>query len=247
MACRMLVATGQLPLRELLDGFRLMALNQNEEHEYRHHPDHLQGDGWGVVTRRDGHLEYYRSVMPCWQDPRFTDLYQADPDFIMLHARKASPGIAVRYEFTHPFYEDGWYFCHNGTVHDFAAGERSDAQQLFALLLQNMRQCSDAAEAVSRTVSSLEDYSALNFMLFRDGRVYVLNKCGKRGEETPNYFTIKYLQVDDYAVVSSERLPNCGREWQEMENRTLLTMNLRDRSVKVCPVWAEGTAGLSAD
>ena len=231
----------------LLDDFRLMALNQNEGHEYHDHPDHLQGDGWGVVTGRAGRLECYKSVMPCWQDPRFTDLYQVHPDFIMLHARKASPGIAVKYEFTHPFYEDGWYFCHNGTVHDFEAGERSDAQQLFTLLLQNLRLCSNAPDAIARTVRSLQDYSALNFMLFKGDHVCVLNMHGKRGEKTPKYFTIKHLQTADYTVISSERLRNCGREWQEMENRTLLTMNLRDRSVKVCPVWAEGTAGLSAD
>jgi predicted glutamine amidotransferase len=236
MACRMLVAAGKLPLARLLDDFRLMALNQNEEHEYRHHPDHANGDGWGVVTGRWGRLEWYRSVMACWQDPRFTDLHRANADFMLLHARRASPGMAIRYEFTHPFHRDGWYFSHNGTIYDFQAGEMSDAQQLFALILENLRRCGDVAEATRAAAGFLQDYSALNFMLFKDNRVYVLCMYGRRGEHTPNYFTIKYLQREDYVVVSSERLPGCGGEWREMGNGTLLRLTLSDRRIDVCQV-----------
>jgi len=236
MACRMLVAIGKLPLGRLLGDFKLVAQNQNERHEHRDDPDHIQGDGWGMVTGKAGGFECYKNVMPCWTDPRFIDLHKADLDFIMLHARKASPGMAVKYEFTHPFEEDGWRFCHNGTIHDFEVKERSDAQQLFALILENARQCPNTTEAIRRTVKSLKDYSALNFMLFKDDRVYVLNMYGGRGEKTPNYFTIKYLQADDYTVISSERLPSCGTEWQEMRNATLLTLAIPDRQIEICKI-----------
>lgn len=236
MACRMLVAAGRLPLGRLLDDFQLMALNRNEEHEYRHHPDHTQGDGWGVVTGKAGRFECNKNVMPCWHDPRFIDLYQADLDFVMLHARKASPGMAVKYGFTHPFQENGWYFCHNGTIHDFVVEDRSDAQQLFALVLENVRQYVNITEAIRRTVTSLKDYSALNFMLCKDDRVYVLSMYGRRGDQTPNYFTIKYLQAEDYVIVSSERLLNCGGEWRAMQNGTLLTLTLPDRRIEICGI-----------
>lgn len=236
MGCRMLMAIGNLPVVNLLDAFRLMARNHNERHEHWGDREYIHGDGWGMVTGRTGRFDCYKNVMPCWQDPRFTDLCKADLDFIVLHARKASPGIPVQYEFTHPFEEDGWHFCHNGTVHDFKVNERSDAQQLFALLLENMTRYPSRTEAIRRTVGALKDYSALNFMLFRDDLVYVLNMYGGMGEKTPNYYTMKYSQASDYMVVSSERLPGCGREWKEMQNGTLLTLTMPDRNIEICRV-----------
>ena len=233
MACRMLIAAGRLPLRDLLEDFKLMALNQNERHEHSDRPDHTNGDGWGVVTGRAGRLECYKSIMPCWQDPRFRDLYQADLDFVMLHARKASPGMAVSYAFTHPFLKDGWYFCHNGTIHDFLVNESSDAQQLFALVLDKAGQSADMREAIGATVRSLREYSALNFILFNGDLIYVLNMYGKQGEKTPDYFTMKYLQASDYTIIASERLPSCGQEWQEAQNATLLMLTTSRRKIEV--------------
>ena len=236
MACRMLVGIGTLPVARLLDDFKLMAQNKNERHEHWGRPDHIQGDGWGIVTGRSGELKSYKNAVACWRDPRFAAFYGIDLDFIMLHARKASPGIAVKYEFTHPFEEDGWYFCHNGTIHDFKSQEQSDAQQLFTLILDNTKQCQNVTEAIGATVRSLKDYSALNFMLFKGDHIYILNVYGKRGEETPNYFTMKYSQANDYTVVSSERLPNSAGEWKEMENGTLLMLTIPDGKIEICDV-----------
>ena len=233
MACRMLVGIGKLPLAGLLDDFKLMAQNTNERHEHSDDPGHIQGDGWGIVTGRSGEFECYKNAVPCWRDPKFADLYRLDLDFIMLHARKASPGMAVKYEFTHPFQEDGWYFCHNGTIHDFNVERRSDAQQLFTLVLENMKQCQDVAEAIRTTARSLKEYSALNFILFKTDRLYVLNMRGKRGEQTPHYFAMKYVQADDYVVISSERLQSCGREWKQMQNATLLTLTMPDGRMEI--------------
>ena len=233
MACRMLVGAGRLPLARLLDGFSLMAQNMNEEHEYSDRPDHVHGDGWGVVYGKSGALTCYRREVACWEDPAFTDLYEVEPDFIMLHARRASPGIAVRHEFTHPFEQDGRHFCHNGMVHDFEIRERSDSQQLFALILEKADQLHDLSDAIAATARSLKEYSALNFILLGNGRVYILNMCGKRGEKTPRYYTMKYLQADDYTVVSSEALPDLDAGWQEMKNGTLLTLTLPNRALEI--------------
>jgi len=233
MACRMLVAIGDFPLTAILDGFLSMARNKNEEHEYRDRPDHVHGDGWGVVTGRSGTVTCYRSTSACWADPAFARLYGVEVDLIMLHARRASPGIAVRYEFTHPFEQDGSYFCHNGRVYDFGTEERSDSQQLFALILENLSRSRDVAEATRRTVGSLKDYSAVNFILSRDDQVYVLNQHGTRGKRTPNYYTMRYLQTSDYAIVSSEKLPGLDRGWQAMKNGTLATLSMPDRSLEL--------------
>ena len=236
MACRMLIGTGKLPLASLLDNFTLMAQNNNERHEHWGDPDYLQRDGWGVVTGKAERYEYYKNPVPCWKDPKFLDLYRLDLDFIMLHARKASPGTAVEYEFTHPFQEGGWYFCYNGTVYKLGTQERGDAQQLFSLILQELAQCQNITRAITKTVKSLTDYSALNFMMANGECIYVLNMYGKRGEETPDYFTLRYLQADGYTVVASERLPGCGKEWKKMSNGTLLILTIPDRKIEICRV-----------
>jgi len=233
MACRMLVAIGDLPLTAILDGFLSMARNKNEEHEFSGNSDHVHGDGWGIVTGRSGRVTRYKSTSACWVDPAFAGLYGTEMDLIMLHARRASPGIAVRYEFTHPFAQDGSYFCHNGRVYDFSTEERSDSQQLFALILENLSRSRDVPEAVKMTVRSLKDYSAVNFILSRDDQVYVLNQHGTRGKRTPNYYTMKYLQTSDYAIVSSEKLPGLDHGWQEMKNGTLATLSMPDRSLEL--------------
>lgn len=234
MACRMLVGIADFPRSTVLDGFLSMARNTNEAHEYRGRPDHVHGDGWGVVTRNSDRVTCYRSTSACWEDPAFGSLYGKEMDLMMLHARRASPGIPVKHDFTHPFEEDGRYFCHNGRVYDFATGETSDSQQFLQSILENLSRSGDMLETVRMTVGSIKDYSALNFMLLGSDRVYALNMYGRRGQTTPKYYTMKYLQTGDYTIVSSERLPGLDHGWQELKNGSLLTVALRDRSLDVC-------------
>lgn len=50
MPCRMLVAVGELPMTQLLNDFRLVALNRNEQHELnRTDPAFIHSGGWGIV------------------------------------------------------------------------------------------------------------------------------------------------------------------------------------------------------
>jgi len=238
MACRMLVAIGDFPRAAVLEGFLSMARNRNEEHEYRGRPDKVHGDGWGVVTGGAGRVTCYRSTSACGDDPAFSGLYGTDMDFMMLHARRASPGIAVRHGFTHPFEHDSWYFCHNGMVYDFATGKTSDSQQLFWSILENLSRSGDMIEAVKTTVGALKDYSALNFVLLGSDHAYVLNMYGRRGETTPKYYTMKYLQTEACTIVSSERLPGPDHGWQELENGSLLTLSMPDEAgvLKTAPL-----------
>jgi glutamine amidotransferase len=229
----MLVGIGKLPVAQLLDSFQLMAQNKNEKHEHWDDPNYVHGDGWGVVIKRLGKFECYKKDIACWQDPRFADFYKVKTDFMMLHARKASPGIPISYEFTHPFQENSWYFCHNGTIYDFQTKEKSDAQQLFALILHNMKTCKNAVEAIRTTVKSIREYSALNFILAKDDRVYVLNMYGKYGKESPEYYTMKYLQGEKFTIVSSESLQNFGDDWEKMENCAILKLNIPDRRIQI--------------
>jgi glutamine amidotransferase len=232
----MLVGAGRLPVKKLLDDFKLMAQNKNEKHELnKNNPNFIHGDGWGIVIGKSGKLESYKKSIACWKDPKFNECYNTDADFIMLHARRASQGMPVTYEFTHPFEKDCLYFCHNGTIYDFEGiEEKSDSKQLFKMILNNLKHYSDVIDAIRKTVNNFEIFSALNFILANDNKAYVLDMYGKNkyGREFPKYYTMKYLVKENYAVISSERLPSFDSEWRKIENKTILVLNRHTHHVK---------------
>jgi predicted glutamine amidotransferase len=227
MTCRMLIAVGQFPVRQLLDDFKLMALNRNEAHERnRNNPNYLHDNGWGIVLGKSGNLkELYKKDIPCWKDPRFLKYYDAKPDFVMVHARRASDKNLVNLSFTHPFERDGWYFCHNGTVTDLKSKEKNDSEQFFALLLSSIKKHSIVGEAVKNTVDKIKEYTALNCILANKAFVYILVKY----QENPEYYTMKYLENKNYIIVSSEVLPNFNGEWKKLSNSTLLELDIAHR------------------
>ena len=154
MSCRMLIAVGQFRMSQLLEDFKLMAQNKNEKHEYNeNNPNFIHADGWGIVLERSGRIEHYKKEAACWKDPRFSEYYNAPAGFVVLHARRASPGSTVNYSFTHPFQREDWYFCHNGTIYDFKTTEKSDSEQFFMLLLDTMRKETNVRNAVRRAAN----------------------------------------------------------------------------------------------
>jgi len=225
----MVVAVGEFRVDRLLDGFRLMGTNRNEKHEHnKNDTGFIHGDGWGIVSGKSGKLELYKKEGACWKDPKFHHYYNVDMDFAILHARRASAGTPVEYSFTHPFEKNGWYFCHNGTINDFRSKGRSDSEQFFSTILDNLRQHGDAKEAIKRTVNQIKKYTALNFILSNKNKAYILVKYGK----SPEYYTMKYLQNKKYVIVSSEVLPNFKTEWIKIANDTILELDIIDRQIE---------------
>lgn len=230
MACRMLIAAGAIPVRLLLDDFKLMAMNKNEKHELnRNNPSFTHEDGWGILTGICGNLEHYKKEAACWHDQKFHDYYTRQADLIMLHARKASPCTPINYEFTQPFTKNGWYFCHNGTINDFISEHRSDSEQFFSLILDQLSQHDNVAKAIKKTVSKINNYTALNFILCSKDKAFVLIKYQKY----PKYYTMKYLRNQNYTIVSSEILPNFKGGWKRTSNNTLLELDFRTRNIQL--------------
>jgi len=218
----MLVAVGKFSIAQLLEDFQLMALNRNERHELnRKNSKFVHGDGWGIVTGKSGKLECYKKDVACWKDLKFHSYCNADMDFVVLHARRASSGL-VNYNFTHPFERNGWYFCHNGTICDFKSKERSDSEQFFSLILDNLQRHSDAEEAIKNAVNQVKAYTALNFILANDNKTYILVKHRER----PEYYTMKYLKNENCVIVSSEVLPNFKGDWRKICNNTIFDLDI---------------------
>ena len=135
----MLVALGQIPMKQLLSDFQLMAQNKNEIHELnKNNPDFVHKDGWGIVIGDSGSLELYKKDCPCWEDEKFENYRNASADFVMLHARRASKNTLINLESTQPFKEKELYFCHNGTINDFIPREITDSKIFFSLILESM-------------------------------------------------------------------------------------------------------------
>ncbi len=231
--CRMLIAVGNMPVKELLDGFLQMAQNNNEVHEFSGTPGHMHGDGWGYVRRINGKLEHYREAIPCWADERYHELYTGGFDLLLLHARKASPRLPKSKDFTHPFERDGWYFCHNGTIEDPDFKGGSDSEKLFHKILENISIHGNPAVAIKETVRKIKNYTALNLILTNGRDAYVLNYYSmKEQTKHPKYYTMKYLKADRYIVASSEHLKTIQGEWREIGNRRLLHLDTVSLTVK---------------
>jgi len=162
----MAIAVGEFRVDHLLDGFKLMAANRNKKHELnKKNSSFVHGDGWGIVSGKSGRLELYKKEVACWNDPRFHHYYNVDMDFAILHARRASSGSA-KYSFTHPFEKNGWYFCQNGMINDFRSKGRSDSEQFFSIILDNLQQHGDAKEAIKKTVNQVKKVHCSQFHSF---------------------------------------------------------------------------------
>ena len=213
MTCRMLLSVGQIPMDQLLSDFQLMAQNKNEIHELnKNNPNFLHKDGWGIVLGEAGSLELYKKDCPCWEDPKFKDYRNASPDFVMLHARRASKNTPVNLESTQPFKEGEWFFCHNGTIYDFIPGKRSDSREFLSFLLERLYEAGDKEKAIRAATRRIKRYSGLNFLLSNGNETYVLNKF----LEYPQYYTMKYLNNEGLAIISSEILPSFYGDWEKM-------------------------------
>ena len=237
MGCRMLLACGKFPNSELFDSFKLIALNRNEhKHELNEtNCNFVHGDGWGIVLRKHGKLaEFYKNAIACWKDPRFLEYYNFEADFVVMHARRKSPGSPARLSYVQPFEGRGWYFCHNGTIYDFELKNVSDSEQFFNMLLSKLEKKTDVTKAIEDTLGEIRSYSALNFFLFNEEEAYILRKFGKnkRGKEYPKYYAVQYLMKKNYTIISSEQLQHISGNWKEIDNGALFRVGISSGKIE---------------
>jgi predicted glutamine amidotransferase len=231
MPCRMLVAVGKVPMAQLLADFKLVALNRNEQHELnRDNPDFVHDSGWGIVLGRSGRLsEFYKTTVSCWQDPKYQTYSDVDADFVLLHARRASPGSPVSLSHTHPFERGGSYFCHNGTITDPQFEDHRDSETFFHTILSSLAQFKAPEDAIRHAAGQMKAYTALNLIIAHKGYAYVFVQHRKH----PRYYTMKYAETPHCTIVSSEILPSLDWKWTKLENGSLLRLDAGCRMIIV--------------
>lgn len=224
--CRMIVAPGGVPGELLLPAFRRMAQGRNDLNEVNTEPGAVShGDGWGAVFLEQGKLARLRSLVPCWEDSELAVL--EGKTVLALHARRASRGSTLDIENVHPFEREtdagAFYFGHNGTVRDpltvgrSLAGE-TDSERYFVFLVEALVRAGLEERALIEAVDALQDYTALNAFLLREGCAWII----ARARRPARYYTLHWASTRWGPVVASEPLADVACAWTPIESGAIM-------------------------
>lgn len=227
----MFAVTAQVPVKveEAFKSLQRLA----EEHK----------DGWGVA-RFDGEPWVETSVQPASRCPRFASLGAAETRSLLAHIRLASVGT-VQKENTHPFFERGFAFMHNGTTAHFArsrarleaelspprrAGLKgdTDSERCFALFLTYLEAhpeptLEEVARALVRVVDTVarlcdvpgEGKRSSLNFLVSDGRRFVATRRGR---------TLFSAVADRARFIASEALLS-EQQWTPVPEDGMVTID----------------------
>ena len=138
-------------------------------------------------------------------------------------------------ENTHPFQQDSYIFCHNGTVKEqlpingeFKPQGETDSELLFLYLLSN------SPDGINETViydnyNKIKDYKGMNSFITNGNESYIVNWYSFK----PNYYTYKYLATNDFVVFSSEKLPHFKGDWKKTQNRDVVKLNTETHEYQI--------------
>ncbi len=226
--CRLFAVCATEPVKV----HRAFAALRSQSHEHK--------DGWGVVTF-DADPVHVTAQESAHLSDRFRDLGRSLESKAMLaHIRLASVG-GVTPPNTHPFFEEGWAFQHNGTVRGFATrreqleallpadrrarlkGE-TDSERLFQLFLARRqgdapRQVAAALASVIRDVAAIFDEpgakpSSMNLMVC-NGTLLVATRRGRE---------LHHLRRPTAHLISSEPLWH-DEPWEEVPEETAIAID----------------------
>jgi predicted glutamine amidotransferase len=211
------------------------------------------GDGWGAARSTGTGVQVVRDPDAARTSAAFADWASGTPsDLGMVHLRWATLGLAVRPENTHPFTDGTVAFAHNGSIRPPAAldplvgdGVRAlragdtDSERYFLAVLSRLREGATPAGALAATVTAIAastDFSSLNALLLTPDQLVAVCRPGPEADqhaEGPDYFALRYRAGDDAVVVSSS---GWGRDWHELADGELLTVDRGTLAVTVRPV-----------
>lgn len=251
--CRLLGWASARPtgMGELLDPGQLDELAAIS----RFHPD-----GWGMAVLQEGEtgerLAVVRSTVAASEDPDFaSQLRRLAGRSGVVHLRRATAGFEVDERNTHPFCHDECAFIHNGSIpHPELLdtllrpewSERlqgaTDSERYFLLVLQNLEDGADVAEAFASAVAEIGarcGAASLNAMLLSPGRLVavqtnagaraplaeLLEQVGGDAERLPRGHCDAYYELcctvrDNTLLVSSTGLPD--EHWATLPPESVL-------------------------
>jgi predicted glutamine amidotransferase len=155
----------------------------------------------------------------------------------MVHLRRATLGLPVRMQNTHPFTDGRLAFAHNGSIfpppaldallspaaHALRTGD-TDSERYFLAVLSRLEAGATPAAALRQAVAGIAataSYTSLNCLLLTPEELYAVCFFDPAGhaDEAPDYYHLRYRMADDAVVVSSS---GWGRGWRDVGNGELL-------------------------
>ncbi len=247
--CRMLAVIGPINEKRVVDSLLIgiidMALERTgETHEaLEENPDYVHDSGWGVAWIEEGNINLYRSPTPIFEDKLALERLKHNfifREFLLFHARKASPSYEPRIENTHPFIADfeglPVVFSHNGEIKEsffsstpplkqYQPTGNTDSERFFYYLLEQI----GSPDKLNKTTLQKilhdlpqDSYTAINFILATPRDVFVNVQYSVK----PRYFTMKQARLGDTTIISSEKFSLDNVSWEPISNNTLLHFSL---------------------
>ena len=232
--CRLLGWVTRVPttLHDLLDE---QDLHDFTELSARH------ADGWGVARATETGVKVHKRPQPARSSRSFGAWARGHAtDLGMAHLRRATMGLTVAIENTHPFTDGRLAFAHNGSVLSPASLDRlvspqvtrlrrgtTDSERYFLAVLSNLADGATPHEALRDTVAAIErtsPFTSLNCLLMTPDELVAVCRFDPDGpveDEAPDYYRLRYRVTDDAVVISSS---GWGRDWHELANGDLLVV-----------------------
>ena len=242
--CRLLLQIGQkLPSSTYEEYIQACAdyvgQAKKDIHERNKSSIHDHRDGYGVSLLNKGHFAIARYIEPIYERNPIPEWKKIETDFLLAHARRASPGLKVNITSNHPFY---WYdynrefvFCHNGTIKSkisnfddrkYFVRSSTDSEKYFYALLTNLElnNWEMNEEVVTGTIQDY-DYTGANFILSSPLKSWI----GVYYRSNPKYFTMKLYKTENSVVVSSAYLPSLGEPTELLSNGALIEIDINSK------------------
>jgi predicted glutamine amidotransferase len=210
----------------------------------------LHGDGWGLARAVAGGVEVRKRPDTARASDDFALWSRATrSDLGLVHLRRATLGLQVKAENTHPFTDGRLAFAHNGSVSPppsldvllspSAQGLRrgdTDSERYFLAVLSQLETGADPVDALRGAVAGITataSYTSLNCLLMTPDELYAVcffDPGGHQADEAPDYYHLGYRMTDDAVVVASS---GWGRGWRSLANGELLVVRRGSLEVTV--------------
>lgn len=201
-------------------------------------------DGWGVARSTGRGVAVRTQPVAACTSTRFDRFARRRrSDLGLAHLRRATLGLSVGPENTHPFTDGRVAFAHNGSISPPAAldalvptstaGRRrgtTDSERYFLAVLARLRDGVAPGEALRETaddIAATAEFTSLNCLLLTPESLYAfcrVNPHGGMEDDDPEYYTLRYRTAPDAVVVSSS---GWGAGWCDLGNGDLLVVRRR--------------------
>ena len=220
-------------------------------------------DGWGVAWFEQQHPHIRRHLDVARESAAYREAIAATRGPMMLvHLRKASPGLPLQLSNTHPFREGETVFAHNGQF-DLSEGLREailagggrrpegppDSELFFSLVELHARRA-DPAAAVQRAATEITQLclqhgarvpESLN-CLYMTPDVLVAYQQYDPGQAQPHHlpdnYILRYRVEPDRVVVASSGIPQEG--YDELHEGEALVIDRSTLEARTRPAIAVG-------